>query len=329
MGDAAATHPDAPNPPTPMPAPGPHTMRCLEVWGGNQAVDNGVVMAGLDAWLYSRPYRGDAAGGDIHYVSSCAAGMVTRVLVADVSGHGETVAETAANLRELMRRYVNFIDQSRFVQELNAEFGALSQAGGFATAVVGTYLAPDEELQLCNAGHPRPLWYRAKTRMWQLMKQGESGSAGPANTPLGVVEGACYEPMRVRLATGDVVVLYTDSLIEARDASGRQLGEEGLLEVARGLDARDPGELLHGLLNAVASRTGGMASEDDVTVLILRPNGLRPRMSIGANVKATARMFRELASSLRPRGPEFPAPEEGLMARVGAAVNRRKKRAGQ
>src|SRR5262249_55062163 len=68
-----------------------HTMRCLEVWGGNQAVDNGVVMAGLDAWLFSRPYQGHSAGGDIHYVSSCAAGMLTRLLVADVSGHGEAV----------------------------------------------------------------------------------------------------------------------------------------------------------------------------------------------------------------------------------------------
>lgn len=85
-------------------APDPHTMRCLEVWGGNQAVDNGVVMAGLDAWLYSRPYRDHAAGGDIHYVSSCAAGLVTRVLVADVSGHGSAVADAATKLRNLMRR---------------------------------------------------------------------------------------------------------------------------------------------------------------------------------------------------------------------------------
>src|SRR5437762_14360996 len=89
----------------------PHTMRCLEVWGGNQAVDNGVVMAGLDAWLYSRPFRDQSAGGDLHYVSSCAAGMVTRVLVADVSGHGESVADAARALRGLMRRYVNYVDQ--------------------------------------------------------------------------------------------------------------------------------------------------------------------------------------------------------------------------
>src|SRR5688572_24888186 len=117
----------------------PHTMRCMEVWGGNQAIDNGVVMAGLDAWLYGRPFRDQAAAGDLHYVSSCAAGMVTRVLVADVSGHGEKVAEAAGKLRLLMRRYVNFVDQTRFVRALNGEFGQIAQAGGFATAVAATY----------------------------------------------------------------------------------------------------------------------------------------------------------------------------------------------
>src|SRR5688500_12623820 len=42
-------------------------MQCMEVWGGNQAVETSVTMAGLDAWVYSRPYGGDAAGGgDVH-----------------------------------------------------------------------------------------------------------------------------------------------------------------------------------------------------------------------------------------------------------------------
>src|SRR5205814_3709017 len=50
-------------------------LQCMEVWGGNQVVDSGVVMAGLDAWVYSRPVNDDEGGGDVHYVSSCAAGM--------------------------------------------------------------------------------------------------------------------------------------------------------------------------------------------------------------------------------------------------------------
>ncbi len=98
-------------------------MTCMEVWGGNQPVDNGVVMAGIDAWVYSRPYAGPAgtasAGGDVYFVSSCATGRITRLLVADVSGHGTAVGDIAISLRTLMRKYVNFLDPLRFVGEMN------------------------------------------------------------------------------------------------------------------------------------------------------------------------------------------------------------------
>ena len=82
-----------------MPNPDPQHMQCMEVWGGNQVVDSGVVMAGLDAWVYSKPFGGAEGGGDVYYVSSCATGRITRLLVADVSGHGSSVAQTAAGLR--------------------------------------------------------------------------------------------------------------------------------------------------------------------------------------------------------------------------------------
>src|ERR1051325_9608852 len=113
-------------------------MQCMEVWGGNQLADSGVVMAGLDAWVYSKPFGGADGGGDVYYVSSCASGRITRLLVADVSGHGAAVAEQAVSLRTLMRRHVNYLDQTVFVRSMNQQFAASSQAGCFATALVTT-----------------------------------------------------------------------------------------------------------------------------------------------------------------------------------------------
>jgi len=288
----------------------PHTMKCLEVWGGNQAVDNGVVMAGLDAWLYSRPFKGQVAGGDIHYVSSCAAGMVTRVLVADVSGHGQEVAEAAGRLRGLMRRYVNLVDQTKFVQGLNAEFSAVTEAGGFATAIAATYFAATDEFTMCNAGHPRPLWYQARTRAWKLMAEQDRG-----NIPLGIAESECVNQVKLKIATGDVVVLYTDSLIEVKGPDGKMLGQDGLLKLVQGLDPSDPGTFMRSLLDALEQHSG--AGNDDVTVLILRPNGLKPRVSKLVMMKAMFRMATAAVGGMFG-GEEFPFEAPRVMTRVRA-----------
>ena len=97
--------------------------------GRKPAYDPGVVFGGLDAWVYSKPHGQAARGGDVYYASSCAAGRISRLLLADVSGHGTSVAAIAADLRTLMRRFVNRWDQAEFVRLLNQQFSALSETG--------------------------------------------------------------------------------------------------------------------------------------------------------------------------------------------------------
>src|SRR5258708_35028447 len=145
-------------------------MSCMEVWGGSQLTMRRVEMGGLDAWVYSKPFGDAQRGGDVYYASSCATGRITRLLLADVSGHGNSVASTAANLRTLMRRFVNRLDQTEFVRLLNQQFAALSEAGTFATAVVATFFAPTQRLIVCNAGHPPPLLYQAAQQDWALLR---------------------------------------------------------------------------------------------------------------------------------------------------------------
>src|SRR5436190_19569122 len=111
-------------------------MSCMEVWGGSQLTERRVEFAGLDTWVYSKPYAQARRGGDVFYASSCATGRISRLLLADVAGHGTSVAATAADLRLLMRRFVNCIDQSELVRSINRQFSALSQQSMYATAVV-------------------------------------------------------------------------------------------------------------------------------------------------------------------------------------------------
>lgn len=304
-------------------------MQCLEVWGGNQATNNGVVMPGLDAWVFSRPYEDDDAGGDIHYVSSCATGRIIRVLVADVSGHGSQVAKVAGSLRNLMRRYVNFVDQTRVVRGLNTEFASLAEQGSFATAVVATFWAPTDNLVITNAGHPRPLWYRARNRAWEYLDQrAPSSSAGPSNIPLGIAEPTLYDEVSIHLGPGDLVLIYTDSLLEARDRDGRLLGEAGLRDLVGQFDPANPDELIRSLLTRLEA-ISGRPPDDDVTALLLRPNALKPRGSILTGLKAGLFMTGAFLGSLRPGGQPFPWPELGLTNLAGAFVSRLNRRIGR
>ena len=61
----------------------PERMQCMEVWGGNQAVERSFQTPGLKIWIYSRPYDQAIGGGDVYYVSSCASGRSGSDWVAD------------------------------------------------------------------------------------------------------------------------------------------------------------------------------------------------------------------------------------------------------
>ena len=277
----------------------PKRMQCMEVWGGNHAVDTGVIMAGLDAWLYSRPHGQGSAGGDIHYVSSCAAGMITRLLVADVCGHGSAVSDVAMHLRKLMRRYVNYHDQTKFIREIDREFADLKRApGAFATAVAITFECVGNRFVMCNAGHPPPLRYSTRRRRWEAMARPADEADSLANIPLGIDTGGCYSQAETRLDVGDLVLCYTDSLTESRDAAGELLGVEGLLRILAQIDLTDLPRIIPTLLEKIEQTREGNLSQDDVTALLFRPNGLRPRLPLRSRLLAPYHFVRARVSGL-------------------------------
>jgi len=299
---------------------GEHTMECMEVWGGNDAADSAVKMPGLDIWVYSRPYKGDASGGDVHYVSRCGTGRIARLLVADVSGHGSEVSEIAVTLRGLMRKFVNFLDQSRFVESLNREFAGSAKSGNFATAVVGTFWAPTQYLVTCNAGHPRPFHYRAAEKKWELLEEGTGAGDGPANLPLGIIEPTRYDPHGVRLERGDLVMIYTDSLIEARAGDGVLLGEEGVRSILNSLDVTRPETLTGDLLARIGIHTRGEAMSDDATVLLLRCTGEgAPRMGVLETANAVWLFLGLVVGRLTGGSTPIPWPELRV-ENIGGAI---------
>jgi serine phosphatase RsbU (regulator of sigma subunit) len=261
----------------------------MEIRGGSRAVEEAFATPGLDAWLFSRPFEGADRGGDLHYVSLCGGGVITRLVVADVSGHGAHVAEFSDALRALMRKNINTKSQTRLVAALNRQFGEAAGSLRFATAVVATYLATRQTLTVCNAGHPRPLWYRAAAGQWGLL---DRELVGAGNLPLGLDDESPYHQFTVALGREDVVLFYTDALTEAADPSGRMLGEGELLGLARGLDLSDPRRLGPALLEAVGRHRCGRPADDDVTLLTLFHNAGGPRrLSLAERLDTYAKVF--------------------------------------
>ncbi len=301
-------------------------MQCMEVWGGSQLTSRSVALGGLDASVFSKPYGAAQRGGDVYYASSCATGRITRLLLADVSGHGNSVANTAADLRTLMRRFVNRLDQTEFVRLLNQQFADLSKDGTFATALVTTFFSPAHRMTVCNAGHPRPLLYRAAQNEWNLLghaapdprtdtrTETQTATQTPTqekmqNIPLGMFGFAEYEHFDVDLKPGDCFLTYSDALIESRDADGEMLGEAGLLRILRLLGNVEPQKLIDTLLQEIAERYPENLSHDDVTVLVARANGQQPDYSFREKFAALFRFLATLLRSINPHADRAPFPD--------------------
>ncbi len=294
-------------------------MQCMEVWGGSQLTARGVEFGGLDVWVYSKPHGQARSGGDVYYASSCATGRISRLLLADVAGHGNSVAATAADLRTLMRRFVNRLDQAEFVRLLNQQFVALSRAGDYASAIVATFFEPSRRLTVCNAGHPRPLLYRASKRRWNFLGHEESAGKTPRNIPLGLIDLSEYEQFDVELESGDCVLSYTDALIESNDANGEMLCEDGVLRIVRLLGETEPRKLTEALLAEIAERYPKNLSADDVTVLVARANGRKPSYSFREKLGALGQLSKSLLHAINPRAERPPLPDANL-ANIGGAI---------
>lgn len=266
----------------------------MEVWGGNTAIESGISMTGVDAWVYSQPFHAQVSGGDVHYVSMCGMGRIGRFMLADVSGHGTGVSDLAIELRRLMRKSISRPDQTRIARGLNRAFGQLSTSGVFATAVIMTYFAPTDQLVCCLAGHPRPLWYQAATRTWRLLGPSLADTHEFQGLPLGIIHPTEYRQFAVTLNRGDLVVAYTDSLIEAHAPGREPPGEEGLLSVAASIGAGEPARFGHELIAAVDRASGGAATtrDDDLTLLVLHHNAADPKpVSLGHRLRMMIKMM--------------------------------------
>jgi sigma-B regulation protein RsbU (phosphoserine phosphatase) len=133
----------------------------------------------------------------------------------------------------------------------------------FATGLYAVIDLAAGRLRVAKAGHPDPLYFNA-ARGDFLSLRGTDGSAGPA---LGFFTDAVYRSAEHRFEPGDRLLLYTDGLIEVCGRDGTELGEEGLIELARACNGEGMNRLCDDLVQSVRrfSKTG--VFDDDVCLV--------------------------------------------------------------
>jgi diguanylate cyclase (GGDEF)-like protein len=185
------------------------------------------------------------------------------VIVADVAGHSLSSALLMAMVRSILRREASGAGgPAELLAATNrALFNDLVRAELFITAVCARYDPRGRRLELASAGHNPPLLRRAAS--------GSVSELDADGVALGILEDGGYEQHEFVLAEGDVLVLYTDGVVESADVEGTQFGERRLAELVGDVGVSAPHEWIETIFAAVGVFARGREQQDDLTVVAL------------------------------------------------------------
>lgn len=206
--------------------------------------------------LYQPAELADGLGGDWFSVMALP-GERTYLAVGDVIGHGMTAVEDMAQLRSTGNAYAHQgLSPAHILTELN-RFTGRQIRGEFATNSVAIFDPGAGSLSYASAGHLPPMLRRAAT--------GDVLRLADAQGPLlGPFAEASYDERTLAVASDDVLVLYTDGLVERE---GRDL-DDGIEDLAKIVAAWSPEELLN--CEALAEALAPSPRDDDLCLLVVR-----------------------------------------------------------
>lgn len=226
-------------------------------------------MQGLGRSSDSADYSGHcrqvrALGGDCYEFMPLANERVALV-VGDASGKGVAAALMIASVQSSLRTAALFTgeDLATLLKIVNLQAYASSLADRYATVFYGVFDRATRTLRYVNAGHTPPIVLRRDGSIDML----ETGGA-----PIGMFPDSNYEEGVAQLDPSDVVITYTDGVIEAKNQSGEEWGVQGLLNAAA-VRARQGDEnaeqLVRSIFNSMDDFNRGCQT-DDATLAVLR-----------------------------------------------------------
>ena len=222
---------------------------------GDTPVIDGYQLA--HAWTAARE-----VGGDFYDFMRLRDGQI-GLLMADVADKGVPAALFMATTSTLLRISA---------QDHDTPDGALLHANSwitdsnredmFVTVWYGILNPTSHEVRYANAGHSLAMHVRAADGTMRQLR--------PSGMPLGVVEHPPIEPDSVTLGPSDLLVLYTDGVVDAIDEIEEEFGQDRLEAVLFGNHDKPAQEVLDSILAAVRDHTSNAPLLDDITLWVLK-----------------------------------------------------------
>jgi sigma-B regulation protein RsbU (phosphoserine phosphatase) len=202
-----------------------------------------------------------ALGGDC-YDFTCLADGRLAMLVGDASGKGVAAALMMASVQASLRTASQFTGDNLagLLRAVNVQACASSLADRYATLFYGVLDRVTLTLRYVNAGHNPPM---------VLHRDGSLDWLEPSGAPVGLFPDAMWHEEVIRLVPGDLVLAYTDGVIEASSSSGQEWGIDGLLQAAEAGRMEPADELVRSVLDSMDAFSGGVQT-DDATVAVWR-----------------------------------------------------------
>ena len=212
--------------------------------------------------LYRSATESALVGGDFYDVFAMRDSRIV-VLIGDVAGHGISAARTATLVKDVVHAFAHDQREPEEVLQSTNSLLVEKELKGFVSLFLGVLDSDTGRFRFASAGHPSTFLRR---------RSGHVETVGAPALPLGVFPDASWRQAEVGLQEDDVLLLYTDGLIEARRGD-EFFGESGLRALLAG-ERTTVEELPQVILDEVLSFSGG-SLRDDVAILAVSPGSER------------------------------------------------------
>jgi len=201
-------------------------------------------------------------GGDFYDLLQIGEGC-SNIVIGDVAGKGMSAAMFMGIVRSIIRAEgLESFSASQVMKKANRLVCLDSKSGMFVTIFYAIYDETTKGLEYCNAGHVYPMLYDPRLQRFTYLNT--------EGRPLGITTESTYEAKSCVLEKGQIVVLYTDGVVEAVDGNDVPFGEGRLRTIIRDNAHESAHEIVRKLKGEIDAHRGDTPQSDDITLIVLK-----------------------------------------------------------